>query len=247
VSFQDTVDRVEQALATGRKLHIATGNLDFVMRARRDPAVARELWETDLVVADGVPVLWAAGLLGEPLKGRVNGTDLVWECARVSARTGAPLALVGAMPEAARSAARRLAEHAPGAVVHAIDTPYPLGPEENRQVVADIRAKGGRIVLVALGAPKQERWIRDHLEACGGVVGIGIGSAFDLISGTKRRAPAWMQRHGFEWLHRMAQEPGRLGKRYLVDDLPFFWYLLKELFRRRFGGANRPGAGQEDR
>lgn len=96
---------------------------------------------------------------------------------------------------------------------------------------------------MALGAPRQERWVREYLPETGANVGMGIGSAFDIICGDRRRAPRWMQDAGLEWFHRMLQEPRRLGKRYLIDDMRAFGYLARELLRRQI--AQRRAYEQE--
>jgi N-acetylglucosaminyldiphosphoundecaprenol N-acetyl-beta-D-mannosaminyltransferase len=236
VSFKETVELMRRAVRENQPLKIVTGNIDFVMKAKRDAQFAQELWQADLLVADGVPILWAASWLGTPLRGRVNGTDLVWQCAALSAETGAPVALIGAAPGVAQRAALRLRERFPKAEVHAIPTPYPLDAAANAAVVEQIRELNAKFILAALGAPKQERWLNAHLTACGALVGIGCGSALDIICGDKPRAPRWMQNHGLEWLHRLAQEPQRLGKRYLIEDSPFVLHLLATLARQRWQG-----------
>ena len=111
-------------------------------------------------------------------------------------------------------AASMMTARYPGATIRAIPTPMPLLPGDSARIAETIRAMEAGIVLVALGAPRQERWILEYLEPSGANVAIAVGSAFDIICGDKRRAPGWMQRHGLEWLHRMLLEPRRLGKRY---------------------------------
>ena len=234
VRFDETVERIRQAVREGSRLHVVTSNVDFVVKTRRDPAFAEDLRKAELVVADGVPVLWAAKLLGTPLAGRVNGTELVWACARVSAEEGCAVALIGAAPGVADRAARAMEARHPGAKLFAIPTPCPLTPEANAELLASIRASGAKIVLAALGAPRQERWLRSHLRESGAFVGIGIGGSFDIISGDKPRAPQWMCDHGLEWLQRLSLEPGRLGRRYLIEDTPFLFHLAIALMRRPF-------------
>lgn len=236
VSFADTVALMRHAIKRNNPLNIVTGNIDFVMKAKRDAQFAQELWQADLLVADGVPILWAAALLGTPLRGRVNGTDLVWQCAQLSAETGAAVALIGAAPGVAERAAQRMQAGFPGAQVHAIPTPFKLDAEASAAMVEQIRAVNAKFILAALGAPKQERWLKAHLTEAGALVGIGCGSALDIICGDKPRAPRWMQRAGLEWFHRMLQEPGRLGRRYLLEDSPFVVHLMAALARQRWSG-----------
>jgi N-acetylglucosaminyldiphosphoundecaprenol N-acetyl-beta-D-mannosaminyltransferase len=235
IGFSDTVEHIREAVKTGSRLRIVTGNIDFVVKAIRDRSFAELLWSVDLIVADGVPIVWSASLLGTPVRGRVNGTDLVWKCAEVSADTGCKVALIGAKPGVAARAALNMMQRNPGAVVEAVLTPSPLGRSESLEVAARVRTLGAAIVLVALGAPKQERWVGEYLDACGSRVGIGVGSALDIISGDKPRAPGWMQTAGMEWFYRMLLEPGRLGRRYLIEDTPFLFHLARAVMRQKLG------------
>ncbi len=233
ISFTETVERIQQSVLTGNFLQIVPGSVDFVMKCIHDEGFSDVLRKAHLVIADGVPIVWSAALLGTPLRGRVSGTELVWSCAEISMETGCPIALIGAMPGVASKAARQMERRYPGARLHTIPTPYPLTHENSIQIAETIRASGARIVLVALGAPRQERWVQEYLPACGVPVGIGVGSAFDIISGKKPRAPRWMQDLGLEWLHRTLLEPKRLGRRYFIDDMPYLFHLAGEVARRR--------------
>jgi N-acetylglucosaminyldiphosphoundecaprenol N-acetyl-beta-D-mannosaminyltransferase len=233
VSFDDVVTEIERAVTEQRQLQVVPGNVDFVMKARADRTFRGLLGEIELIVADGVPITWAAALLGTPLKRRVSGTDVVSRCADISAKTGAPVALIGAAPGIAERAATQMRAMAPGSTLYVIPTPMTLGPSESEKVVTAIQGHAAKIVLVALGAPRQERWIRQYLAKSGAYVGIGVGSAFDIISGHKPRAPAFMADNGFEWLHRMVQEPKRLGRRYLIENSPFLMILAREYWSRR--------------
>ena len=225
ISFSETGAEIRGAVLSGRTLQIFPANVDVVMKTKRDASFAQQLWDADLVVADGKPVVWAASLLGNPVRGRVNGTDLVWSCAAISAETGWAVALIGGKGDVAARAARKMVERHPKAKIHAIPTPMLMDESCNAELVREIKALDAKIVLAALGAPRQEKWIAAHLVESGAPVGIAVGSAFDIISGDKPRAPKWMQNNGLEWLHRMLQEPRRLGKRYLVEDSPFLYYI----------------------
>src|SRR5438876_9728130 len=145
ISFSDTVACIKRAVLENRRLQVAPGSIDLVMKAKRDPVFAAELWQADLVIADGVPIVWAASLLGDPICGRVSGTDLVWSCAEVAAETGCAVALIGALPGVAPRAAQKMRERFPGATLHAIPTPFPLGPRENAELVENIKAVNAKI------------------------------------------------------------------------------------------------------
>jgi len=240
ISFSETVASIRSAVAGNGYLQIVPGSIDFIIKARNDQAFAGILWASTLVVADGKPIVWLASLLGNPIKRRVSGTDLVWACAQVSQELGCTVALLGGLGDTADRAAAKMRLHYPQAALRAIKTPYPLTMDLSEKLVRDIRSLDCKIILLALGAPRQESWIQRHLRESGANVGIGIGSAFDIISGDRSRAPRWMQDAGLEWFHRMMQEPRRLGKRYLFEDMRVFWYLAKALLRPRqeTGGAH---------
>jgi N-acetylglucosaminyldiphosphoundecaprenol N-acetyl-beta-D-mannosaminyltransferase len=232
VTLDETIAYIRDAVTTRSRLRLVAINVDQAMKARRDEDFGKVLWQSDIAFADGVPIVWSASLLGSPIKGRVAGTDLVWRCAGVSAETGSAMALVGAGPGVAGRAAARMREQFPGARVVAIDTPTPLGAAESQSVIQAIREADAQILFAALGAPRQERWIEKYLPDSGAAVGAGVGSAFDLISGDQPRAPLWMQARGLEWLHRLLQEPSRLGRRYFIEDAPFVWHLASAWARR---------------
>ena len=127
----------------------------------------------------------------------------------------------------------------PGAKVTALPTPYPLTNRDSDRLAEEIKARGAKMVLVALGSAKQEEWIRRWLDLTGAAVGVGVGGSFEMISGRVGRAPEWMQRNGLEWLFRLIKDPRRLAKRYLINDPPFFWKVFKQAVRERL----RPGGG----
>jgi N-acetylglucosaminyldiphosphoundecaprenol N-acetyl-beta-D-mannosaminyltransferase len=233
ISFEETTHRLREAVLEREWLQLVPANVDFVVKARRDPGFAERLRRADLVVADGVVVVWAAALLGTSLQGRVSGTDLVWSCAEISQDLRCPVALIGGMPGVAERAAAAMQERFPKASLHAIPTPHPLDARGSEQVLDQLREIEAAIALVALGAPRQEEWIQEYLPESDAVVGIGIGSAFDIISGDRPRAPRLLRDNGLEWFHRMVLEPRRLARRYLVEDSPFLLHLAAEVARRR--------------
>jgi len=233
--MEETEHFIRDAISHGRQVHVTVGNVDMVMKVRKDPRFAKAFWDSELTIVDGVPIMWAAALLKRPLKARVAGVELVARCAAISHDMGCGIAVVGGRREIAEGAAENLRQVFPRAILHVIPTPFPVRPEDSRAIVKRIRANDDSIILVALGAPLQELWVKEYLAATGGNVGIGVGAAFDIISGSKPRAPVWMRRNGLEWLHRMALEPHRLGRRYLIEDMPFFGVLLKERVRLALG------------
>lgn len=254
VTQRQTLDRVFAALEWGLGGWVMTPNLDILRQCRQDAELRRFARRADLVLADGQPLVWASRIAGDALPERVAGSDLVVPLCRMAARAGRSVFLLGGNPGTAEAAAERLAAEAPGLRVAGTHCP-PFGFEDREPDLALIRRRlldaRPDIVLVALGAPKQERLIRQlrPLLPAAWFFGIGIGLSF--VAGEVRRAPAPLRATGLEWVHRLVQEPRRLASRYLRHGLPFatrlgLWALRKRLAlgAPRAGGARSlPAAG----
>ena len=209
-----------------------TVNVDFIVNtyyalksAPVDPTLAAVLRRAELVVADGMPLVWLSRLLGTPLPERVAGSDLVPMIAERAAKEGVKLYFLGGRAEYTESAAALLRTRCPGLEV-TVDSPFvdlnaPDAAERDREICDRINASGASILLVGFGNPKQELWLernRCNLN-CG--IAIGVGGTFNFIAGAVKRAPEWMRRSGTEWIYRIIQEPGRLWKRYGVGLVQF--------------------------
>jgi N-acetylglucosaminyldiphosphoundecaprenol N-acetyl-beta-D-mannosaminyltransferase len=235
-----TVDRIRGFLGSGRLNQIVTVNLDFVAIARRDESFRETLNAAELAVADGMPLVWVSRLMGSPVPARITGNDLVDECCRLAVETNSSIFLLGAAPGIADIAGKRLMERFPGLKVVGVYAP-PFGPltaAENEKILHRIQEVQPDFLFVALGAPQQDAWIRANRERLNVPVCRGVGGVFDLLAGVLARAPGWMQHAGLEWLFRLAQEPGRLWKRYIVDDLPVLGWLVGTSV---LPGRSRPG------
>jgi N-acetylglucosaminyldiphosphoundecaprenol N-acetyl-beta-D-mannosaminyltransferase len=237
-------DWIDAFVTSGRPHQIITANLDFVAIARRHPHFASIIEAADLVVCDGKPLQWASQIQGEPIPARVTGMDLVLTAAQLSAKHGYSIFFMGAAPGIAERAARALEQEIPGTVICGVCAPRQgdFDEEEDSRLVMRIRAAQPDMLFVALGAPRQDEWIHAHLEELNVPVCAGIGGVFNFLAGETRRAPEWIQQSGFEWAYRLAQEPSRLWRRYLVDDLPIFFQLLanQAFVRTRVRRATRP-------
>jgi N-acetylglucosaminyldiphosphoundecaprenol N-acetyl-beta-D-mannosaminyltransferase len=222
VQLGDLRGWLDAALASGRPHQVVTLNLDFLAIARKNADFARVVAAADLVVCDGKPLQWIAGM-----QSRVTGNDIVLQTARLSAARGYQLFLMGAYPGVAERAAQRLRELAPGVVIAGTYAPprWPFTPEQDAEIIAAIQAARPHALFVALGAPRQDEWIARHPELRV-PVSVGVGGAFNFLAGETQRAPLWMQRVGLEWAHRLISEPARLWRRYLIDDLPLGALLL---------------------
>ncbi|HXD82721.1 MAG TPA: WecB/TagA/CpsF family glycosyltransferase [Candidatus Acidoferrum sp.] len=210
LDMKATLDRIAQLVGGGGSHLVATVNPEFIMRARRDPEFARVLESADLCLADGTGVVWAARRQGCSLAAPVTGTDLVPPLAALCAKRGFRLFLLGADPGVADDLAVRLrVEHPELAVAAHAGSPDPSADEATLSL---IRAHRAQLVLVAFGAPKQELWIDRLKDRAGVAVGIGVGGAFDYLTGRVPRAPLWMRRAGLEWLFRLVRQPWRIRR-----------------------------------
>ena len=221
VTMDETVALIEEQIREGGFHQVATANVDFLKNAMHDKHLHDILCSCDMIVPDGMPVVWMSRLIGTPLKERVSGIDLVERLAEVAARRGYGVFLLGAGESHSQRAAKTLKQRFPG--LHIVGRysppPQPLEKMDHEDILRRIEEARPDILLVAFGNPKQEQWIAMHRERLNVPVCIGIGGTLDSLSGTKPRAPRWMQQAGLEWLHRTLQEPQRLAARYISDAL----------------------------
>lgn len=243
----EAIDHILRRLDEGRGGWVATHNLDHLRRLCRDRAFAELCATASLRTADGRPLLWAARLQGTPLPQRVAGSDLTWSLTEAAAAHGRSVFLLGGapapspdQPSTADRAAECFRRRFPALAVAGTLCP-PFGFDRDPVLLADIarRVAAARpdIVYVAVGSPKQEQLIRQLLPAWPRAWYLGVGISLSFVTGEVRRAPRWMQAAGLEWAHRLAQEPGRLARRYLLEGIPFAVRLLTASAVRRF----RPG------
>jgi N-acetylglucosaminyldiphosphoundecaprenol N-acetyl-beta-D-mannosaminyltransferase len=240
---QQVVERIADALDAGQGGWVATPNVDICRAARRDPALASLMAGASLAVPDGMPLVWAARMRGEPLAGRVTGASLIFSLTEAAARRSRSIYLLGGAPGVPQAAGRALALRYPGLAVAGADAP-PVGFDATDAGIAAVRDKivaaAPDIVYVGLGFPKQERLITALAPALPGTWFVACGAAIPFAAGVLPRAPLWMQRAGLEWCFRLATEPRRLFRRYVLNDLPFAVVLLAAaLWERRV----HPGAG----
>ncbi len=231
------VEHLINESGAGRGGWVITPNLDHMRRAASDDEFRTMLVEADLVVADGMPLIWASRLQGTPLPERVAGSSLVWSLAQAASKTGRSLYLLGGDPGVAEQAARMLVIRYPDLRIAGTDCPevgFDKDPESIEKVLKKVLDAGPDFVYVALGSPKQERLIQRARVGLPHVWWLGVGISLSFIAGDVRRAPRWVQKIGLEWVHRLLQEPGRLAKRYLIHGLPFAVRLLSGAIIHRF-------------
>jgi N-acetylglucosaminyldiphosphoundecaprenol N-acetyl-beta-D-mannosaminyltransferase len=240
VSERDTIKYVLDAVAEGRGGWICPANLD-VLRQWRDHRDVRELMAgADLVVADGMPLVWAGGLQGSPLPERVAGSSLFVSLSAAAADSGASVFLLGGNPGTAEAAVNKLRETSPELRLAGTLCP-PFGFEREpawlERIERELRDSAPDIVYVGLGFPKQERLIVELRKRLPTTWFISCGVSFSFVAGEIQRAPLLVQRLGLEWLHRLAQEPRRLYRRYLLEGVPFLIALMWSALSTRAGLA----------
>lgn len=226
VSMEKAVERLMGFCNEDRVHPVYTVNSEIIMAAYRDPQFRDILNAGDMVTADGAGVILAAKILGLDLPQKVSGVDLVRTMLPVAAQAGIPFFLLGGKPGVAGDAARNLEQAYPGLDIRGYSHGY-FTADEEKGIIDSINRSGALILLVALGAPRQENWIHKNRAILKPRVCIGVGGALDVYSGRKKLAPEFIRRWGFEWLYRLCQEPWRY-KRMLV--LPVF--VLKVIMER---------------
>jgi N-acetylglucosaminyldiphosphoundecaprenol N-acetyl-beta-D-mannosaminyltransferase len=210
VEMGEALAQIERFVDEGGTHLVATVNPEFVMRAQRDPAFARVLASAELCLPDGTGVVWAARRQGCDLAGPVAGVDLVEPLAAMCARRAWKLFLLGAAPGVGDELAEKLRAANPGLDVRAHSgSPDPSGDETALRLIHD---HGTQVLLVAYGAPAQELWVERLRNRLGVAVAIGVGGAFDYLTGRVPRAPEWMRSAGLEWLHRLVRQPWRIRR-----------------------------------
>jgi N-acetylglucosaminyldiphosphoundecaprenol N-acetyl-beta-D-mannosaminyltransferase len=236
----DVVDLVVSAAARRQGGTVVTPNLDHLERLARGPSPLTDAYDrASLVVADGQPLLWVAKLQGTPLPERVAGSSLLWTLSQAAARDHLAVMFIGGAPGSAARAGARLSADCAG--LRVVDTMNPCisAPPTDVEIdllVSAVEAYGPAIVFLGLGCPKQELIGLALSERLPEVWFLGVGAAFDMAGGARRRAPRIVQRMGLEWAFRLVQEPRRLAGRYLLKDLPFMLRLLRRAFKTRIHG-----------
>jgi N-acetylglucosaminyldiphosphoundecaprenol N-acetyl-beta-D-mannosaminyltransferase len=220
---EQILDAIFDALDRGEGGWLVTPNLDILRQAFVDHESGQLFGRATLLVADGAPLEWAARLSGREIPGRFPGASLFWSIAEEAAARGRTMLLLGGRPQAGQLAARRLRDQYPGLVVHHHCPPmgFERDAAEMETIRSTIRSLEPDLVICGLGAPKQERLMAQLHPEFPSTWFFGFGATIDFAAGLVPRAPEWMQRSGVEWLFRLATEPRRLGRRYLVQGIPF--------------------------
>jgi N-acetylglucosaminyldiphosphoundecaprenol N-acetyl-beta-D-mannosaminyltransferase len=234
LTFDGALDAFDALVKAGRGGRVYTPNVDHVVLAEHDTRFAEAYARADLSFADGMPLVALSRLRSVRLPEKVSGSDFMLPLMERAAHRGWRVYMLGGMDGVADVAATRLLERYPSLQIVGRDPAFidlAASPAQRAAEVARIREARPDVVLVALGAPKQEIWIDDVATALAPAVLIGVGASLDFLAGTAVRAPRWMSRVGLEWLHRLGKDPKRMIHRYLVRDAEFPAILARQLVR----------------
>jgi N-acetylglucosaminyldiphosphoundecaprenol N-acetyl-beta-D-mannosaminyltransferase len=229
VSLEQALDEIDRLVREKQGGTVFTPNVDHVVLGQHNPRFRAAYAGASLSLVDGTPVLWASRLLGHPLPAKISGSDLVRPLMERAARNGHRVYFLGGDPGVAEQAKAVLERELPALKIVGLDDPRINVDSISEDVLARIRAAKPDLVLVALGAPKQEIFSHEQREALKPAVLLGIGASLDFIAGSRQRAPRWVSSAGLEWLYRLAQEPRRLAARYLLRDPQFLWIVGRQL------------------
>ncbi len=233
-SYESAVQKICLWAQGGESRYVCAAAVHIVMEGYDSPEIRSCSKRADLVVPDGMPLVWTLRRMGSAGQQRVYGPELTLRLLSAAAERGIPVGFIGSTPETLEILVKNCNQRFLGLkIVYAISPPFrPLSPEEDDAIVREINDSGAGILFVGLGCPKQEKWMASHAGRIQAVM-VGVGAAFDFIAGTKKQSPKWMQRFGLEWLFRLSQEPKRLWWRYLYHNPRFmFLVMLPLLFRR---------------
>lgn len=238
--MEAVLEHVANAISQRKKLHIGVVNAAKVVNMKRNPELGRDVEASDLVLADGAGVVYAARLLGTPLPERVAGIDLMYEIMARGADQGRRVFCLGATEEVSQKVEEEIGRRFPGVVLAGRRNGY-FSDEEEESVAEQIRDSKADVLFVAITSPKKENFMAKWSDLMEVPVVHGVGGSFDVMAGKVKRAPVLWQKTGMEWLYRVLQEPGRLWRRYLITNTLFISSLLKAMWNKRFSSSKTAG------
>ncbi|HMQ04698.1 MAG TPA: WecB/TagA/CpsF family glycosyltransferase [Pyrinomonadaceae bacterium] len=230
VTHGSAVERVIQLANNGSGAYVCFGTVHMVMESFDSPEFAAKVNAADMIVTDGMPLVWMQKLQKAVEPERVRANDLMMLIMAEAERKGIRVGFYGGRPEVVeRMVGRAGQEHPDLAVSFAYSPPFrPLTADEDKEITDRINASGTQILFMGLGCPKQENWMAEHRDRLNCVM-LGVGASFDFYAGNVKESPAWLGRLGLEWLYRLVQEPKRLWRRYLILNPRFIWHAARQL------------------
>ncbi|WP_242850132.1 WecB/TagA/CpsF family glycosyltransferase [Clostridium polynesiense] len=233
LSWEELINTVDQALCDKSKSkYMLTVNVDHIVKMQEDKEFFNIYKEADYITADGVPIIWASKVIKKPIKEKLSGSDIIPVILPMIEEKQYKMFFLGAAEGIAQQAADTIKSQYKNIQIVGTYSPsygFEKNIEENARIINMIKKAQPDLLLVGVGAPKQEKWIYKYKNDYNVPLSIGIGATFDFIAGNIKRAPKWMQRSGLEWFWRFMQEPKRLFRRYFIEDTQFIKILIKEI------------------
>ena len=226
LTMEETISEVEKIIARGVPTQHVVINANKVNLMNEDPELKRIVNECPLINADGISILWAAKVLGLPIKERVTGIDLFLNLVKVASEKGYKIYLFGAKEEVVRKVKKVFEEEYPTLQIVGYRNGY-FTEEDEPEIVKNMAESGADMMFVAVSSPKKEYWINKYIDQLNIPFVMGVGGSFDVVAGVTERAPKWVQIRGFEWLYRLVQEPRRMWRRYVIGNAQFIGYTVK--------------------
>lgn len=240
-TYDDMLQHIINRTYTGQSAFVCIANVHMVVTAYQDVTFASLLKRADVVTPDGLPLTWALRLLYGIRQPRVAGMDLLPDLVRMAEQAAIPIFFYGSTHEVLGITRKHLEKKYPLLIIAGTYSPpfRVLTPEEESEIANTINDSGARLVFVALGCPKQEKWMASMKNKITSVM-VGVGGALPVMIGMQKRAPLWMQRSGLEWVYRLYQEPQRLFKRYAATNFIFVYLFTKEFIRVKIKRPAQP-------
>lgn len=230
LTMNEAVQKIEQLILSKKPSYVVTPNVDHIVKLEKDKEFQEVYKEADLILTDGMPLIWISKMKKTPIKEKVSGSDLFTEVCKLAANKGYKVFLLGAAEGVAAKAAENLKEKYKGLNVVGTYSPsygFEKKEDEIQEIIKMINEVKPDVLAVGLGAPKQEKFLYNYRKQLNVPVSLAIGASIDFEAGNIDRAPEWMQHSGLEWFYRLYKEPKRMFKRYLVDDMKIFKLVFK--------------------
>lgn len=234
-TMEELLRIIDASIVSHQHLFLGVVNAAKIVNARKDTGLMHSLRQTDLILADGVSVVWLSRLMGTPLPQRLAGIDIMYRMLERASEQRYRVYFLGAKADVVQRVVAITATQYPNLIVAGYRDGY-FSDVEAETVAQDIRNSRADILLVAMPSPRKENFLAKWYDLMDVSVCHGVGGSFDVMAGVTKRAPLWMQNCGLEWLYRIIQEPGRMWKRYLVTNSIFLILSIKAVIITRFGG-----------
>ena len=230
-NMQQTIEYIDESIQKNITMQHVVINASKIVLMQECDGLKEIIKKCELINADGQSIVWASRVLGTPLPERVAGVDLMFKLIELAEKKGYGIYFFGATQDVVEKTVNTFKEKYPNLIVSGYRNGY-FGPEDNNAIVEDMKNSNAKILFVAFSSPKKEYWLSKNIDKINIPFCMGVGGSFDIVAGKTERAPKWMQDIGLEWFYRFIQEPRRMWKRYLIGNLKFIYYVLKEKFSK---------------